>query len=389
MINIYKRFLRKVQIVIYKRKEEHGNAKKSNSLHFSHVTYYMVGNAGDTALSQCVRKVLEKNFMIKWNLISVNKKVTKHVIRYVNKSEALIIGGGGLFLPDTNANKNSGWQWAIKTKDIENIKVPILIYSVGYNFFKGQEPDVIFLNNLKALCKKASFIGLRNMGSVLAIKSLLSDELGRKIVYQPCITTLIRKVYENAIPPKQRSYNIAVNMAFDREKMRYGGKKDKILNQISLFCKFLIEKGYHLILLYHMDEDKKIKPYIDKYNLKYEEVNLTSAFPDQIFRFYNNIEMVIGMRGHAQMIPFGLNCEIISLGTHDKIRWFLEDIDALDWYVDLIENADNLNIILQNKFIEIHEKNRDITQKRLLSSQEKLWDITQENLSIIKKILRV
>lgn len=36
------------------------------------------------------------------------------------------------------------------------------------------------------------------------------------------------------------------------------------------------------------------------------------------------------------MIPFGLNCGIISLGTHDKMRWFLDDLGAADWDIDLI-----------------------------------------------------
>ena len=46
------------------------------------------------------------------------------------------------------------------------------------------------------------------------------------------------------------------------------------------------------------------------------------------------------MRGHAQLIPFGLRRSIISLVSHPKLYWFLQDIDAVDWAVDV--NQENV-----------------------------------------------
>lgn len=79
----------------YVKKEENRNGRGPL---FSHVTYYWVGNAGDTVLSKCVRKTMDElQGLHRWKLIPVNKKVTKVTIENINSSSALILGGGGSF----------------------------------------------------------------------------------------------------------------------------------------------------------------------------------------------------------------------------------------------------------------------------------------------------
>ena len=130
-----------IKRIKYIYKEKKGKLKKikiDNKHTFSHVTYYIIGNAGDIALSQCVRRMFEKNFkLINWNLIKISNTVDKRIIDKINHTKALIIGGGGLFLPDTNENVISGWQWGISGDLLNKIEVPIIVYSVGYNYFYG------------------------------------------------------------------------------------------------------------------------------------------------------------------------------------------------------------------------------------------------------------
>ena len=126
---------------------------------------------------------------------------------------------------------------------------------------------------------------------------------------------------------------------------------------------------------------------MDAMGVHYKEKDLVNTLPNKIFLFYNQIELVFGMRGHAQMIPFGLNCEIVSLVTHNKMKWFLEDINAIDWQIDLMEENENLEGTIYEKFIQIHENSQDDTRRRLIESQEKLWKISQENMAKISEIL--
>lgn len=369
---------------IYGLKESRGNGGEQT---IAHVTYYVASNAGDTVLSKCVRCSFNHFVGIKkWKLISVSKPITDKIVNEMNSCDKLIIGGGGLFLPDTNANEISGWQWAISSNDLDRIQVPICVFSVGYNYFPGQVPSELFLHSVTHLIQKSSFFGLRNHGSIRMIKSLVPEKYHDKIVYQPCTTTLIRKLFSESLPEKKVTKCIAINIAFDREEMRYGNQKEIILSQIAKSIQVIQQKGYKIYYVCHCVNDKNFLLYLEKLRIEYQYVDFSLQYPKEIIRFYNTMDLVIGMRGHAQMIPFGLNCEIITLGSHDKMRWFLEDIDALDWYVDLTQNTDKISEKILQIFEEIHEKKNLYTRQRLIHAQEVLWKITQKNIDTIKAL---
>ena len=369
----------------YQHLESVGNGGNDR---ISHVTYCVAPNAGDTVLSQCVRKTISSAIPTSgWDIIPVNKKVTREVIDTINRNRMLVIGGGGLFLPDTNKNSVSGWQWAVSHDLLYQVEVPICVYSVGYNYFRGQESNSLFVESLKDLVSKSSFFGLRNKGSIEAIRKLIPDESSSKIVYQPCTTTLIRKLFKDYLPEKKETGNVAINMAFDREVLRYGNNKNTILSQVARATKVIEEKGYRLFYVCHCWDDDKFLPYLKKCNVKYELVDLSRKFPPEVYSFYNNMDIVLGMRGHAQMIPFGLNCDIISLGTHDKLKWFLDDIDAGDWYIDLVKSDNNITEDIVEAFLRIHETDACLTKERLRKAQDLLWQITIDNLKVIMGVL--
>lgn len=363
---------------LYRLKER----KIGISPRYTHVTYDVAGNVGDTVLSQCVRKTFELDSPKGWNIQTVSQPVTQEVVERINSTKKLIIGGGGLFLPDTNPNSKSGWQWAISPQLLQQIQVPIVVYSVGFNNFRGQKNNIAFVENLKLLLQKAEFVGLRNYGSIQAIQNLVGEPFGSKIQYQPCTTTLIRKLYQ--LPRKQQTGNIALNMAFDREELRFGANKRTILEQVAKAAKALEQKGYRLYYLLHCEVDGKFVEYLQRERVRCQVVNAAFWLPHKLISFYQRMDVVLGMRGHSQMIPFGLNCALISLGTHDKMKWFLEDIQATDWYVELTADVDHLAQRIVAKFEQVYERNPMETWDRLLSQQERLWQITKKNLAQIE-----
>lgn len=380
------RALFKIKAIAYTQKEKAGNHEGKK---LSHVTYCAIGNAGDTVLSQCVRKTFHLlGDYGQWDIFKVSSPVTDRVINKMNHTTGIILGGGGLFLPDTNRNLVSGWQWAISKEQIDKITIPLIIYSVGFNYFRGQNVSELFIDNVNYMIRKASFVGLRNTGSIRAVRNLVEEDLRDKIVYQPCTTTLIRKIYGKTVPNKVRSNVIGINMAFDREDIRFGQDREIILQQVAKTVKRIQDRGYCIAYIMHCFDDDKFIPYLKKTGVKFTIYNLTNKFPDKCFEVYNNIDLMIGMRGHAQMIPFGLNCEIITLGTHEKMRWFLEDIHSLDWYEELTYKPEEISGRLLDKFIAIHEQNQEETQNRLLREQERLWSITQQNWQRISEIIR-
>lgn len=87
------------------------------------------------------------------------------------------------------------------------------------------------------------------------------------------------------------------------------------------------------------------------------------------------------------MIPFGLNTKIISLGTHNKLKYFLEDIDAVDWFVDLNMDLTFLRECIVDSFEKIAEINKTHTEDRLIQKQLELNSKNEENFEIISRLI--
>lgn len=209
------------------------------------------------------------------------------------------------------------------------------------------------------------------------VKKLLDDDLKEKVEYQPCTTTLLRKIYR--VQPKKNTKIIAFNVAFDREERRYGENREEILFQIAKAASVIAKKGYFIVYVAHCDDDLKFLYYLNKEEVKYKVKNLTQSLPYEVIRFYKNVEVSIGMRGHAQMIPFGIGVKLISLGTHDKMRWFLQDVNLEDCYVNLSNDCNVICNRIVDIFTDIEIEHPAEMDDRLREEQEKLWEISCEN----------
>lgn len=373
----------KLKRIVYQKLEGRRHYFSKEKLSLTHITYCLAENAGDTVLSQCVRKFLG---FYRWNIKGVKQKVDDNLLTEINQYDALLIGGGGLFLPDTNANSVSGWQWAVSNSQIERIKVPIILYSVGYNYFKGQMNTELFISSLNCIIRKAAFVGLRNKGSIAAVQALISEDLRDKIAYQPCTTTLIRKIYK--IPRCKRKKSVAVNLAFDRKERRYGENQAIILTQVAKSISYIAQKGYAILYVAHCYSDLEFLQYLDAEKINYQVKNFSQSLPYEIIRFYAGIEIVIGMRGHAQMIPFGTGTKIISLGTHDKMKWFLEDVNLEDCYVDLNTDVNTISGRIIKIFTKVVLEFPKEMEIRMKNQQEKLWNISCNNREQIIRIIK-
>lgn len=354
----------------------------------SHITFYSTGNAGDTTLSTCVRDLFNAQLdSVSWNLIKITRAVNERYIEKLNSSSAVIIGGHGAFLPDTNPNNVSGWEWACGQDQYEKILVPIIVFAVGYNYFTGQERTELFEKNINSLVARSAFFGLRNSGSVREIRSFLDESLQSKVVYQPCPTMITRKLYPK-IKKKEITHQVAFNVALDRAHMRMGENAETILNEIAKAMLRLTLMGYTVHFITHCDAEISFIEYLRRFNVDFKFHSAAAWGAEKLINFYNDMDVVIGMRGHGIWVPFGVNCHIISLGNQNKTKWFLEDINALDWYININEQAENLCELIIDKFIEIHEDKRKQTTERLLDAQNSLYSITKRNMSRIENILK-
>ena len=133
-----------------------GKVVKENGVFF--------GNAGDTAIRSAFEYLFEKEFpKNRITFMQCRKVFTENDVEVINKADILVIAGGGLFLHDsTNPRTNevfendvSDWMWGISKELLEKIKIPIIIYSVGYNRFRNQrEFKKSFSDTVNLLAKK-------------------------------------------------------------------------------------------------------------------------------------------------------------------------------------------------------------------------------------------
>lgn len=348
----------------------------------SHVSAFSYGNAGDLMLPVVLRDLFNQCIGVKkWRGIHVFNIVNKNILSKINSTNALIIGGGGLFLKDTNPNNLSGWQWSCSIENLKKIDAPIVMFAVGYNRFRGQEEfSPIFKEHLNEFVKKASFVGIRNSGSIRKIQNYLKDEeLKKKLTFQPCMTTLISKIYPKLKDYEHKEDFIAVNCAFDREKLRTNSEDTlksiaDVINKLSKETKI---KYYS-----HMESDKKILKYFDDLNIPYKVVEFSS--PTQMINEYSKPRLVIGMRGHAQMIPFGCKTPIVSIISHDKMAWFLEDISHPEWGIDVLDTSFEKQLLEQS--LKVYHNYKECISD-ISTQQENLWKITLKNMDKIKSII--
>ena len=280
-------------------------------------------------------------------------------------------------MKDTNENDVYNWQWNCTTEDIRNIQAPIYVLGIGYNRFRGQEDfEPCFTESVNTLVEQSAFFGVRNHGSVRAVRSYLREELRDKVRFHPCATTVISKLYQLPSEKKQERV-IAVNWASDRMAMRYQGKHYDVMKSIANVLKSFTP-AYQIKCYIHCQMDELICKVLEAAQIPYEKVYMNRELTEEeILERYTEPELVLAVRGHAQMIPFGCRTPVVSLISHDKLKWFLEDIEHPEWGVEVLDDHFEEKLLEKCNYML---DNRDKIRKEIDAAQEIFWNVIQENL---------
>ena len=75
---------------------------------------------------------------------------------------------------------------------------------------------------------------------------------------------------------------------------------------------------------------------------------------------------------------------ILSLISHDKMAWFLEDINKPEWGLEI--KSDDLGARILEKALEILNESSSVRQV-IRQKQELLWNVTRSNLQSISQAL--
>ncbi|MCF3961197.1 glycosyltransferase [Streptomyces fuscigenes] len=356
----------------------------------AHVAFYMPqqGNAGDKLLPESVRLTFGRDTgPRRWHSVHAHRLFDEAALARVNERRGLVIGGGGLFIPDTAPNGNSGWQWNVTDDVMDRIDVPVVVHAVGFNAFDGQSYGFErFRTSLTKLVERSSFFGLRNHGSIEKVRDLLPVDLRDKVRYQPCPTTVTRQLVEGWSDPARRDDTVLINAAYDRAGLRFGHDYGYFLAQMAEAVRTIGEHAEVKCVAHALDDERIAFDLRREHGISLPVVPMYDFDNDAIRAEFARTKLVIGMRGHATMIPFGCGTPVISLISHPKMAYFLADIDRPGWGVSVHDRRLGSRLSdLAVSMLDDHAASVADVHGR----QQELWKITQANSAEIASILSV
>lgn len=311
-------------------------------------------NSGDFFLGPATKyrfeKIIEET--VQWTNFDVRKRVTAKDIEYFNSFDYLVLGGGGLFLPDTNPNKISCWQWACPTELYKDIKTPLYAISVGWNHFYGQDITMpnrntndsdpsrlgIFKNNVEALLAISASFTMRHNGDCEQLKKIVDPKYHSKIKFSFC--PVIEYVKERHAPtfPNVGEYHV-FEIKDDRQNRRYHKTSlQDVYSQLFDYIKGLISAGEKVAVMSH-DGSSSFYRYLKNRGLTVPLLNNTVANEEAIIRNYSYVKRLYCTAGHSQMTAYALGVDFHSLITHDKLKYFLEDVPE-EFSYSLVNDCD-------------------------------------------------
>ena len=312
-------------------------------LRLFHFDIKTLGNYGDTLLFEAVRQVFHgfaggRCFEVT-DTRPLRDPVGPALVRHINDNvDAVVIGGGGLFLRDTNANQRSGWQWNISLNLLRQIEKPLIVFGVGNNRFIDQEDFAPpFAEHVNLVVEKSVFFGLRNTGSMETIKPYLAPSNRHRVEFQPCPTTLSSYLFPDLwrpeLPDERR---LGLQMIVGRRQERAGFSADAIYTDVLEVARHLRRDGWTIESAPHARADLGFAERAERAGVLDREIRLFND-PDGLYKgveYFAGLPFFLGTRGHAQMVPFGMGAIPLSLHVHHKTGYFARDIGHPELTVD-------------------------------------------------------
>jgi hypothetical protein len=360
--------------------------KRLRLFHFDIKTY---GNYGDTLLFEAVRETFNgfgdgRCFDVV-DSRPLRAPVGPRLVDYINANfDAVVVGGGGLFLRDTNQHSRSGWQWNISMEQLRRLTVPLIVFAVGNNRFMGQ-PDFRdpFREHVNLTLEKSVFFGLRNTGSVETIREYVDTAQRHRVVYQPCPTTIASYLYPDLYRPQIENRRLIGAQSIVGKRQATAGFDAEAIyrTQVEVLGR-LAGEGWDVLSLPHARADMGFHArLVDKGVATRSDV----LWGDRHVLFrglerFNELPVMLGTRGHAQMVPFGMGAVPLSLHVHDKTRYFATDIGHPEWAVD--PRADDFAERLYRLAHEVHERQPELRDE-LAQVRERFYRLTLDNLATV------
>lgn len=297
-----------------------------DNIALAHLQYSLNQYVGDV-------KVYKVNLETFWRYNNSLEYTRSIYNKLVDNIDCIVVGGGGLIEYTGYEKKASGWKLPFWEETLRFIKKPIYFYGVGVNSFRGHGGySDQAIQALTDTINHASGFAVRNDGSYDKLDKWigLDKETLSKVDIVPDPGLLHLDSFN--IPKKDSvtklGFQPAINVSGFINNNRFGTEKN---------LKKLKDRFRNTPSFPHTDKDFAFgKPVITRP----EFLNYYKKF-DNFNKFlpkYSEIDFVVAMRGHGQMITMGMNIPGIYLSTQDKVRDFSVKNGFEDYDVDMRED---------------------------------------------------
>jgi len=358
------------------------------------------GNFGDKVLQRSIIENLQKisPYRLEFRPIHAQQTdITDQLVEEINsEGNLLLIGGGGLIFHRSEDKSLSGWQFSSTIEEIEKIEAPIVVYAIGYNqfAFDNFRFSEYTAHHLQKMLSKSALFSVRNTGSKKELE-LLNVRGDIEVTPDPGMFLKSR----NVIIPEfdQDRIRIGINWVSDRPELTFPSpwraNKERAMANLVKACAFISERyNAQIVYISHMPAfDQEIINRLRGSNIKHllilEDV-LPSLYPPSLAKapefvdIYRQMNFVIGMRGHANIIPFGQGTPIIGFASHRKVRYFLEDSCLSEYLVDLRfpETSSTDHIIHKVNSFFTHRKDYLWIAEKSLNQAQKAKDAFNQKI---------
>ena len=344
-------------------------------------------NLGDWGSALGIRQLLEsvtpeKIQYMDWHISYESNQIKENLVSKINKEyDAVIIGGGGLLFKKKPKSFEDNWSLGIliniSRRNIERIKVPIFIFSVGLNQDLGEKRKLFQKNyngiyfdkkqidNIRFLMDVSTLFSVRDVDTRCFLEEIGSS---KKIHLTPCPSMFLRQNKKNESTDKHVKPLVGINLR--------GNAPISVRNKIIQIVPRLQKKGFDITLLSHnTGKGEGTKDLEKSLGIK----NIISGTPMQLMDNYRKLAFAIGMRCHSNIFSFGAIKPFISLSYNIKNDFFAKMVGMKDyllptnkeWFVDEFMSAFlemvEREIEIKNKFRILKDKfysmNREFAQK--------------------------
>ena len=274
---------------------------------------------------------------IEWVSIPIQKfwsfrNNQEETIKLLNKDyDCILVGGGGLIEYSFGYKKQeTNYKLPFNKEILSSLNCPVFFIGLGINTFRGgSEPSEQAKLAIKETIDFSALFSLRNDGSAGILKSIGLSSPKVEVIPDPGLIFDYSKNRKSQI--KKSCIQPAFNSNPKLNDDRYKGPEN--LKRLKAFA-----DNNKLKAMPHSIKDFKIfKSFLFSADSFKEEVLFKHT--NQLVKTYLNIDSIVAMRGHGQLISIGLNIPGLYLSTQDKVRDFSLLNGFKDFNVDIEEEG--------------------------------------------------